>query len=172
MTSTLLFDLVENITFVIVSKNVRAMLSSGPARFGDNLGNLNYIPREDPYYISNLDSPIDEFIAGALDGVQFRNIVHIVLESVRADCFPFQEESAFVDYIRRNFPPQENGVAMTTSNITPFIASLAEQTLSWETMWSVVPFSHKALLGRIYPQLHRLTIRLLRRTWFAHRLDS
>jgi hypothetical protein len=155
MTSTLMVDVVWNVISVLISKTIRAQSSfTGPANFGSNpLGNLNYNPRTDPYYISNLDSPIDEFIAQALDGVQFRNIVHVVLESVRADCFPFQEESAFVDYIKANFPPHDNGSAITTANVTPFIDSdsVAEHTISWETMWAVVPFSHKALLGRRHP---------------------
>ena len=150
MTSTLLVDIVRGITSVVVTKGIQAITGpSGHAKLGSNpLGNLNYNPWDDPYYISNLDSPIDPFIAGALDGVQFKNIVHIVLESVRADCFPFKEQSPFVDYIKENFRPRKNGSAITTANITPFIDSLAEHTLSWETMWTLVPFTHKALLAR------------------------
>ena len=175
MTSSLLLDVIGSIASVFVSKTVRHMFApAGSSNYGSNpLGNLNYNPWEDPYYISNLDSPIDEFIAEALDGVKFQNIVHIVLESVRADCFPFQEQGPFVNYIKDNFRPHKNGSAITTANITPFIASLAENTISWDTMWSIVPFTHKALLGRIhsifYSQSNRS--RLLRSAWTTDRLD-
>src|SRR5271170_4402482 len=159
MASTLLVDVVGGVTSALVSKTIRGMSPPiDPAHLGRNsLGNLNYNPWEDPYYVSNLDSPMHEFIAEALDGVQFKNIVHIVMESVRADCFPFQEDSAFVKYIKDNFPPYKNGAAITTANVTPFIASLAEHTISWETMWTIVPFTHKAIIGRIYPYFIVLT---------------
>jgi hypothetical protein len=159
MTSSLLLDVIGGIASVFVAKIVRHMfVPAGSSNYASNpLGNLNYNPWEDPYYISNLDSPIDGFIAEALDGVKFQNIVHIVLESVRADCFPFQEQGPFVNYIKENFRPHKNGSAITTANITPFIASLAENTISWDTMWSIVPFTHKALLGRIHPIFYCLT---------------
>ena len=159
MTSTLLVDIVRNVIPVVISKTIRNKATcSGPTNFlGSNpLGNSNYNPRTDPYYISNLESPIDEFIVEALDGVKFKNIVHIVLESVRSDSFPFQEESVFAEYIKSHFPPYPNGAAMTIDNITPFIESIAENTISWETMWSVVPFSHKALMGRIPPSFNQV----------------
>ena len=117
------------------------------------LGNLNYNPGDDPYYISNLDSPIDDFIADALEGVEFTNIVHIVLESMRADSYPFKEESQLMTYIKNNFEFREKGKSVTTSNVTPFIASLAKHTISWETMWSTIPFTHKAMLGRNFSSL-------------------
>ena len=153
MASTLLVDIVGSVTSAIISKAIRGMSPAiGPTQLGRNhLGNLNYNPWEDPYYISNLDSPIDEFIAEALDGAQFKNIVHIVMESVRADCFPFKEDTPFVRYIKDNFPSHENGSSITTDNVTPFIASLAEHTISWETMWTIVPFTHKSIIGRIDP---------------------
>lgn len=149
MTSTLLLDVVGGILSVIVPKAVGRLHTPSTSTLGSSpLGALMYNPADDPYYISNLESPVDPFIAEALDGVQFTNIVHIVLESVRADCYPFQEQSAFADYIKQTFPAAVNGTPITTSNVTPFIASLAEHTISWETMWSIVPFTHKALLGR------------------------
>lgn len=159
MKSTLLIDVIGSIISVFISKAIRHIsVPAASSNYGSNpLGNLNYNPSEDPYYISNLDSPIDEFIAKALDEARFQNIVHIVLESVRADCFPFQEQSPFVDYIKDNFRPHKNGSAITTANVTPFIASLAEHTLSWETMWTIVPFTHKALIGRKYPLFYCLT---------------
>lgn len=112
------------------------------------LGNFNYNRLDDPYYISNLDSPVDGFVAKALEGTHFTNIVHIVLESMRADSYPFKEDSLLATYIRDNFEPAPNGKAVTTANVSPFIASLAEHSISWETVWSSVPFTHKAMLGR------------------------
>jgi hypothetical protein len=116
--------------------------------FGSNpLGDLNYNPANDPYYITNMDEPIDEFIASALEGVQFTNVFHIILESMREDSFPYDENGLLHQHIQENMEPAENGVPVTTENITPFIASLAENTISWHTVWSTIPYTHKAMMG-------------------------
>jgi hypothetical protein len=151
MRTTLLFDAVSTISSVFVTKTLRDMQNDCTvAGLGaDPLGNLNYNPGDDPYYISNLDSPIDEFIEDALEGLQFTNIVHIVLESMRADSYPFKEESLLMTFAKDTYGPRSDAKPATTSNVSPFIASLAEHTISWETVWSTIPFTHKAMLGRI-----------------------
>ena len=154
MSSTLLFDVIGTILSTILSNHLRNMApkSSTNSHSATNpLGNLNYNPADDPYYISNLDSPIDSFIAEALEGVEITNIVHIVLESMRADSYPFKENGLLAQYIERTFEKPDDAVPITTANISPFIASLAESTLSWETMWATIPFTHKAMLGRTSP---------------------
>lgn len=149
--STLLFDVVTTILSVLFNKALREKKQDcGVVGLGTNpLGNLNYNPGTDPYYISNLESPLDDFIENALEGVQITNIVHIVLESMRADSYPFKEESELMTYIKKNFEFRTNAKPATISNVSPFIASLAEHTISWETVWSTIPFTHKAMLGRI-----------------------
>ena len=154
MSSSLLFDIVSTLLSAILSKHLRNMgaQSSTNSHPGTNpMGNLNYNPADDPYYISNLDSPIDSFIAEAIDGLEFTNIVHIVLESMRADSYPFKENGLLAQHIEQSFEKPPNSVPITTSNISPFIASLAENTISWETMWATIPFTHKAMLGRNPP---------------------
>lgn len=149
MTSTLMLDIVGNIGSVLTPKLHRIETTPGYRELVVNyLGTLNYTPADDPYYISNLDEPVIDFIADALEGVKFKHIVHIVLESMRADSFPFQENSHLVNYIRSNFPPHVNGTPITTANISPFIASLVEHTISWETMWTHIPWTHKAIIAR------------------------
>jgi hypothetical protein len=151
MTATLLYDVVGTISSAIITKSLRDMRGDcNVAALGSNpLGNLNYNPAEDPYYISNLDSPMDPFIAKVLEGTQFTNIVHIVLESMRADSYPWNENGDLMKHIKDNFEFVEGGPAVTTSNITPFIDSVAQHTLQWETVWATIPFTHKAMLGRI-----------------------
>jgi hypothetical protein len=122
------------------------------------LGNHNYDPKHDPYYISNLDQPIDAFIASALEGTRFTNVFHIVLESMREDSFPYDESGLLHQHIQKNLEPAKDGVPLTTKNITPFIASLAEHTLSWHTVWASVPYTHKAMLGRELLFLYLLTL--------------
>jgi len=107
-----------------------------------------YNPTKDPYYISNLDQPVDSFIAQALEGIQFTNVVHIVLESVRADCFPFQEDGLLNEYIQTKLSPNQDE-SITTQTITPFISSLAKNIISWDTVWATIPFTHKSMLGCI-----------------------
>ena len=150
MRTTLLVDVIHTVSSAAVTKslgNLRGDCSG--ATLGSNpLGSLNYSPANDPYYVSNLDSPIDDFIETALEGTEFTNIVHIVLESMRADCYPFEEDSQLMTYITNNLQFLPNGRPITTSNISPFIASLAKHTISWETMWTLAPFTHKAMVGR------------------------
>ena len=176
MTSTLLVDIVFGVLKGLLPKiNLWSQASGSDLGIGfgtsNILGHLNYNPASDPYYITNLDAPIDEFFTDALEGIQFTNVVQLVLESMRADSFPFKERSLFMDYIRENFPLPVNGTPITTSNVTPFIASLAEHTISWETMWTVVPFTHKALLGRTTTIPCQANERLLRTAGVAHGLD-
>jgi len=153
MTSTLIYDVVSATSMGLVTKHfshkahncLSNILGANP------LGNLNYNPAEDPYYISNLDQPVDPFIASALEGLQFKNIFHIILESMRDDSYPYKEGGLLDKHIKENMeriPESEGGVPVTTENITPFISSLAENIISWETMWSTIPFTDKALLGR------------------------
>jgi hypothetical protein len=151
MTSTLLYDVVGTVSSAIVTKSLRDIKGDcGSGSVGSNpFGSLHYSPSQDPYYISNLDQPIDEFIASALEGTEFTNVVHIVLESMRADSFPFDEQGPLMDYITKHFKFPRNGTAATTSNITPFIESIAENTIAWETVWATIPFTHKAMIGRM-----------------------
>jgi hypothetical protein len=150
LTSTLLYDVVSSTTSVIITKTIRDLRGEckgdvvGASPFGEHY----YNAAEDPYYISNLDSPIDPFIEKALEGIQFTNVVHIVLESMRTDSYPWDEHGALHDHIRKNYKPVEDGTEITTSNITPFIQSLASSTISWETMFALIPFTHKAMIGR------------------------
>lgn len=149
MTATLLYDVVGTISATIISKTVRDMRTEcNSVRGGSTLGNFNYNPVDDPYYISNLDSPVDPFIAEALKGTQFTNIVHIVLESMRADSYPWQETGDLARHILENFERPLGSPEITTEQVTPFIQSIAENVISWETVWATIPFTHKAMLGR------------------------
>lgn len=112
--------------------------------YGDPLGTRNYNPTEDPYYVSNLDQPVNEFIASALEGLEFTNIVHIVLESMREDSFPFRDDALLNQYIHSNLNLLE---PVSSETITPFMSTLAEHTLSWHTVWTTVPFTHKSMIG-------------------------
>ena len=123
---------------------VQSCNSEGSPPVPFNFGKSNYDPSTDPHYISNLDQSIDEYIARALESTDFTNIVHIILESMREDSFPYNQEGLLNKYIHESVQPQH---AITTETITPFIQSLAEHTLSWHTMWTSVPFTHKAMLG-------------------------
>ena len=173
MASTLLFDVFATILSVVLTKHIRNIKAqSTNSNFGSNpLGNLNYNPANDPYYISNLDQPIDDVIAQAIEGLEFTNVVHIVLESMRADSYPFKENSLLANHADQNFEKPSYSVPITTSNISPFIASLAEHTISWETMWATIPFTHKAMLGRIYSLPQIINARLLRPTCPTNRLE-
>ena len=150
LTATMIYDVIAATSTVIVSQHFRDATRLCPTMTtGINpLGNLNYDPTKDPYYISNLDQPIDEFIASALEGTHFTNIFHIILESMREDSFPYDEDGLLHQHVRQNLEPAENGFPVTTENITPFIASLAENTISWHTLWATIPYTHKAMLGR------------------------
>lgn len=155
MTATLLYDVVGTVSSAIITKSLRDMRGqcSKSTVGGNPFGGTNYNPVEDPYYVSNLDSPMDPFIAKALEGTQFTNIVHIVLESMRDDSYPWNEDGLLAHHIDTHFSKVEGGTAMTTENITPFIESLAQHTISWETVWATIPFTHKAMLGRKIPQI-------------------
>ena len=150
LTATMVYDVIGAISTVIISQHLKDSTTGCPTvTVGSNpFGNLNYDPADDPYYISNLDQPIDAFIASALKGTEFTNIVHIILESMREDSFPYDENGLLHQHIQKNLEPAEDGIPVTTENITPFIASLAENTLSWHTVWATVPYTHKAMLGR------------------------
>ena len=139
--STLVFDTLSILTFqkayVATSKGVpRAETSGG-----------RYTPSKDPYYITNLDNPVDPFIASTLEGTEFKNIVHIMLESMRSDSFPWDEGGLLHQHLQEFMEPPE--MPLTVENITPFIDSIASHTLRWDTMWVTIPYTLKAMLGRI-----------------------
>jgi hypothetical protein len=141
--STLLLD-----TLTAVNLKSLYVPTYDPGDDNRNLG-LAYDPLADPYYVTNLDHPVDPYIAAALNGTKFNNIVHIVLESMRADSFPWKEDGALAEHLKEFLDAPESPVIAET--ITPFMSSLANQTLSWETMWTTVPYTLKAMLGRITP---------------------
>ena len=148
LSSTLLYEVVEALSKVAVAKAFYGNVCSKESVFGSNpLGNLNYNPAHDPYYISNLHQPIDEFIASALEDSHFTNIVHIVLESMREDSYPYQEDGLLNQHIITNMQLVKGGTPINTQTITPFIASLADHTLSWHTTWATIPYTHKTMLG-------------------------
>lgn len=155
LTSTLPYDVVYALSEVMLaSTQIRDNHCSKEPVIGTNpLGTLRYNPADDPYYISNLQEPVDSFIASALEGIKFTNIVHITLESMREDSYPFQEDGLLNQHIRKNLKPVKNGVPVTTETVTPFIASLGEHTISWHTLWSTIPYTHKAMLACISPRV-------------------
>ena len=53
-----------------------------------------------------------------------------------------------VDFMMKNYEFISGGAAVTTSNVSPFIESIAEHTISWETVFATVSFTHKAMIGR------------------------
>jgi len=145
MTSTLLWDISTSLVGVkrtaflpvdTVVDNTTGSKSPG------------YIPAQDPYHISNLDQPLDPFIASALADTEFRHVFHIVLESMRADAFPYQEEGLMDQHIRKHFTPVS---PVTAETITPFIASLSDHSLRWDTMYASIPYTLKSKLGCIAP---------------------
>jgi hypothetical protein len=150
MTETLVYDVISAISTVIITESLHGsrQTCNGTTVGSNPLGSLNYNPADDPYYVSNLDQPVDDFIASALEGTEFTNIVHIILESMREDSFPFQEDGLLNQHIIHNVGAAEGGTPINTQTITPFIASLAENTISWHTVWSTIPYTHKAMLGR------------------------
>jgi hypothetical protein len=148
MTATLGYDVVCSLSTVILSKPVYGGSEcSTVAALGSHFDNFNYNPADDPYYVSNLDQPIDDFFIAALSDAKFTNIVHITLESMRDDSFPYREDGFFHKHILNNIEPAEGGLPITTETITPFIASLAENTISWESMWATVAKTHKTMLA-------------------------
>ena len=148
MKSTLLYDFFSTVSTAIIKRSIRDTRECTATLGSNPLGSMNYNPAEDPYYISNLDSPVEEFFVDALEGTKFTNIVHIVLESMRADSYPFQENSLLVDFMTKNYEFIPGGAAVATSNVSPFIESIGEHTISWETVFATVSFTHKAMIGR------------------------
>src|SRR2546421_6749768 len=152
LTSTLLYDVVGTISSVILNRSIQdstnCSIPSNTTVLGTHpLGHSFYNPADDPYYISNLDLSVDAFIAQALKDTQFTNVVHIVLESMRADCYPFQETGLLNKHIQTKLVPPDTQPPITTQTITPFISSLAENLISWDTVWATIPFTHKSMLG-------------------------
>jgi len=148
LSTTLLYEVVEALSTVVVANTFYGSICSSETILGSNpLGNLRYNPANDPYYISNLHQPIDEFIASALEDSQFTNIVHIVLESMREDSYPYQEDGLLNQHIVNNMQLVPGGTPIDAQTITPFITSLAEHTLSWHTTWATIPYTHKTMLG-------------------------
>jgi hypothetical protein len=147
LTTTIIYDFFSTVSMVMITQHFKERASPTVNAGNNPLGNLNYNPVDDPYYISNLHQPIDPFIASALKDTKFTNIFHIVLESMREDSFPYDENGLLHQHILKNLEPVEDGVPVTTENITPFMASLAENTLSWHTVWTAVPYTHKAMIG-------------------------
>jgi hypothetical protein len=151
--STLVLDLLSAIPLPLSRQPFSANHKLNPS------SSYGYNPEKDPYYVTNLDDPLDPFIASALEDATFTNIVHIVLESMRSDSFPWQEGGILDQQIRDSM--EKPGYPVNTQTITPFIDSIASHTLTWNTMWSTIPYSLKAMLGRI-PIFSVSHIRLLR----------
>jgi hypothetical protein len=150
MTSTLLYDTL----FILNSKRPHVptaqKFESGP----------RYDSLRDPFYVTNLDEPIDAFIVSALEGTQFKNIVHIMLESMRQDSFPWQEGGILDRHIKEYMEPPESPINLQT--MTPFVDSISSNVLSWDTMWCTIPYTLKAMLGRNFRSYNPLIPRLLR----------
>ena len=157
MTSTLLYDIVSGISSVLVDKSMRNLYNkqcreSTTYAQQSPFGTLSYNPTTDPYYITNLDQEIDPFVASALEGATFTNVVQIILESVRGDSYPFQEDGLLHEFIKSQIQPAVNATPITTQNITPFIQGLAQNTLVWDNVWSLCVLTHKAMMGCISAQ--------------------
>jgi hypothetical protein len=148
MTRTLLFDVAGAVWDTVLERVKTESLMKGRLPPPGPFESRKYSPSHDPYYISNLDRPIDDFIAHAIEDLHITNIVHIFLESMRWDSFPFQDDGLLNTHLHTS--PRLNITQPISSNtITPFIASLAEHTLSWQTMWASAPFSHKVMMSRM-----------------------
>jgi hypothetical protein len=148
MRSTLVYDVTRGLVSAagVELRNELATTSSNNTE-SIAVGNLLYNPEDDPYYVSNLDDDVYPLISNALKDIKFTNIVQIVLESVRADSYPFQEDGLLHQFIKKNIQPAENATPITTQTITPFIDSLGEHTIIWDEVWSLCPLTNKALLG-------------------------
>jgi len=156
LTSTLPYDVSIAFSTVLMSKvihhHTRPISPCTSNSTSHPLGTTTYNPGEDPYYITNLDDPILDFFHSALHDVKITNVVQIVLESMREDSFPFDEQGLLNQHIQRELTPireEDGGTPVNTETITPFIASLANNTISWHTMWSTIPYTHKAMLSCI-----------------------
>ena len=159
LSTTLVYEVVEALSTIVVAKAFYGSACSNSESIlgGNPLGNLRYNPANDPYYISNLHQPIDDFIASALEDTQFTNIVHIVLESMREDSYPYQEDGLLNQHVVNNMQLVNGGTPVNAQTITPFISSLAENTLSWHTMWATIPYTHKTMLGCTFFMIPVLT---------------
>ena len=145
MTSTLLYDIFSSVT----RPHANVLLSgSGDTNGTSPLNFLYYSPSADPYYITNLDQPLDPFIESALEDTYFANVVHIVLESMRADCYPYKEGGLLDQRIKREFEPMS---AINTATITPFIDSLSTHIIQWDTMQTTIAYTLKSMLGCTHP---------------------
>ena len=153
LTSTLSYDVITATTKIMMAKfllrDIHATQgSSENFKFGDHpLGSLTYNPNDDPYYVTNLDQLPDPFFTKAFGDAKFTNIVHIVLESMREDSYPYQEDGLLHQYIMDNMVPVEGGTPVNRQTVTPFIDSLSEHMISWHTMWATIPYTHKTMLG-------------------------
>jgi hypothetical protein len=163
LTSTLAYDVTTAVSGVFLHEIFHGSgnntCDDQSHRVGSHpLGTLRYNPAEDPYYVSNLDKELDPFLAEVLGDVKFTNIVHIVLESMREDSFPYDENGLLHKHILENETPVKGGTPVTSENLTPFINSLAENTLQWHTMWATIPYTHKSMLGCNPLRVFRLTV--------------
>jgi hypothetical protein len=150
MSSTILYDVISAISTTAVENSIRQIQSDCPTSgASQSLFASTYDPAKDPFYITNLDEPVIPWIADAIRDLNITNVVQIVLESVRADCYPFEENGLLHQHIRKKMNLAVGGVPITTENITPFIASLASNTILWNNTWSICPLTHKAMLGCI-----------------------
>jgi hypothetical protein len=147
MRSTLIYDVTRGIVSAAGVEFRNEFATSSNNTDSITVGNLLYNPADDPYYVSNLDNEVYPLISNALKDIKFTNIVQIVLESVRADSYPFQEDGLLHQFIKTNIQPAENATPITTQTITPFIDSLGEHTIIWDQVWSLCPLTNKALLG-------------------------
>jgi len=153
MTSPLLFDVTMGLSSIImIGRNCGGIDSSTGSTHASHFGTgLAYDPKEDPYYVTNLDLEIEPFIKTALKDVKFTHVVEIVLESVRGDCYPFKEDGLFHQFIKENVKPAVNGTPITAKTVTPFIDSLSKQSLLWDQVWSLCPLTNKAMMGCTFP---------------------
>ena len=142
MTSTVLYDAA---TSLANNPSPMPIVSSKIENGTNPFGILNYNPSNDPYYVSNLDQPLDPFIEYALEDTYFQNIVHIILESMRPDSFPYQEGGLLDEHIKKFYEPVS---PINKNTITPFMESIAHNLIVWDTMFSTIPYTLKALLGR------------------------
>jgi hypothetical protein len=152
LTSTLSYDvLTATSTFMMTKylyRGIDTTCNSADSKLGNHpLGSLKYNPKDDPYYVTNLEEPFDPFFEDAFEDAKFTNIVHIVLESMREDSYPYQEDGLLHQHIVENMVPVEGGTPVNTQTVTPFIDSLSEHLLSWHTMWATIPYTHKTMLG-------------------------
>jgi hypothetical protein len=165
MTATLYYNIAVAAFTIMQSKH-----SSSPEEAERSLLMEGYYnPTEDPYYISNLDQPIHDFILRALEGTEFTNIMHIILESMGEDSFPFQNDGLLSTHIHSS-PRVKIVETINNQTLTPFITSLAEHTLEWHTVWTTIPFTHKSMLGCTSFIISLMTISLLRHAPYPTRL--